>query len=323
MAFSTEDLSSIAAKIDRSLPLEELVSWVLEEFVRRGELPFAWKDVKWVCREVLGDGPALRDAERAFDRRVTKVDRGLYALRGGATPPRSASAAPQPARLLNIPASPRGQSKPSGVSWAPRVLSPDPGKESWYGEDAGLRRLAVAQSKCFGGWSDTDFACTSCPLARWCQEAALAKLDELARALDKEEEDRLSQAQPAQPAQVQPAQVQPAQVQPAQVAQVAQVAQNTATPSAAPPSPAQVQAQTQTWAQAQTPDSKDSDPLFGELGTEEVVRNLTAGGATASIVPMPFRGVCTGCEEEAPAGESMIYIRGKGMFHPECAKATL
>lgn len=315
MAFSTEDLSSIAAKIDRSLSVEELVSWVLEEFVRGGELPFAWKDVKWVCREVLGDGPALRDAERAFDRRVTKVDRGLYVLRGGATPPRSAPAAPQPARLLNI--SPRGQSKPSGVSWAPRVLSPDAGKESWYGEDAGLRRLAVAQSKCFGGWSDTDFACTSCPLARWCQEAALAKLDELARALDKEEEDRLSQIQPAQ---IQPARVQPAQVQPAQPAQVAQ---NTATPSAAPPSPAQVQAQTQTWVQAQTPDSNNSDPLFGELGTEEVVRNLTAGGATASIVPMPFRGVCTGCEQEAPAGESMVYIRGKGMFHPECAKATL
>ncbi len=261
---------------------EALVEDLLALYEREGFYPVSWRNFSKNLQEYVGIDKFHGAYGKAFDKfmRPVKNQRGIY-VRPGDSPLGQG----QPARPLNTPA--YRQSKPSGVSWAPQVLSPNPGKESWYGGDAGLRRLAVAQSKCFGGWSDSDFSCSSCPLARWCQEAALAKLDELARALDKEEEVRLSQAQPAQ--------VQPAQVQPAQ---------NMATPS-----PVQ--------AQVQPP----KDPLPGGLDPEEVVRNLSAGGA--SIVPMPFRGVCTGCEGEAPAGESMVYIRGKGMFHPECAKATL
>jgi hypothetical protein len=271
---------------------DSLVEEVLSAIVGLGEVPFAWKDVKAICREVLGDGEALRDAEKAFDRRVSKVDRGLYVLRGSA--PRLAS------RSATAPSAPRipspKVSKPEGISWNPKRVDQDPQRESWYSDDAGLRRIALQSTKCFESWSE-EATCGTCPLARWCQEASLAKLEELARSLDAESELLIAEEE--------------APELNLEEASFTQLEELEASLVEEPSSPTNGGA-------ADIPRVETPAP------PEEALLALQARGIEASRIPMPFGGVCSGCQAPVPADtDSMIHVRNKGIFHPACIQALL
>jgi hypothetical protein len=277
MSLTPSKLSQIASNIRENEP-ELLVLSIFDAFEASGYSPFAWKDVKAVAREVLGGDN--KEVERHFDRKTAKVDRGMYVRKGsnGAAPAAAPLRRENPARL----------SKSEGLSWAPAFLAPDSERESWYGEDAGLRRLALQETKCFASYSEGDRACGACPLARFCQEASLARLEELARQLDLEEEARLKEALRLQEQKQDIAQGNLFEAIPAQEVSPAQTPAQEVSP-------------------AQTPAQEVS------LG------DLLAKGLIGQEVLMPFRGVCSYCQGDVNPGVSVIHVKGRGMYHPACA----
>jgi len=273
MALSSSDLTTIAQSLQSQKDPAALVDAILADMIARGENPFRWTDVKSILKEVLKD-PNPRDAERHFDRITQRQGGGLYALRDSVT-----SATPAP------PRAPRA-SRSEGLSWAPAFLAPDQERESWYSEDAGLRRLALGQVKCFASFSESDRACGQCPLARFCQEASFSKMDELARLLDQQEEARI---------------VQETEALNAPPAPEVPVTPEAPAPSVTPVTPV-------------APSASSSGTI------QEVLADLQVKGMTASSPPMPFKGVCSGCSETVEAGSTVIHVKGRGMFHPDCAQ---
>lgn len=79
----------------------------------------------------------------------------------------------------------------AGVSWAPAAVEADEDNLGYYAGDAGLRRIAADQTRCFGFYSESAKACRDCPLASFCAEARVAKLGEIAARLDAETEASL------------------------------------------------------------------------------------------------------------------------------------
>jgi len=83
----------------------------------------------------------------------------------------------------------------AGVQYIPPTVT---AVDGGYGDDAGLRRLAVEGTRCFGSWSTRSDQCGACPLAALCQQAGMADFAEVAAALDAETERAVANA--AQPA---------------------------------------------------------------------------------------------------------------------------
>ena len=83
----------------------------------------------------------------------------------------------------------------AGVQYIPPTVT---AVDGGYGDDAGLRRLAVEGHRCFGSWSTRSAQCGACPLASMCQQAGMADFAEVAAALDaKTEADLAANAAPA------------------------------------------------------------------------------------------------------------------------------
>jgi hypothetical protein len=270
-SLTNSDLTTIANQFRLTADLGLLVEGVLKEFVARGADPFSWKDAKTVLKDILQD-PNPREAEKHFNRLTVKVGFGVYSLKDNPS--------------VVAPRAPRA-SRSEGLSWAPSFIAPDQERESWYGEDAGLRRLALGQVKCFASYSEQDRACGTCPLARFCQEASFAKMDELARLLDQQEEARIVQETEALNAPPVPV-----------------------TPEAPAPPVTPV-------APSVTPSASSSGTIQDVL---DVLADLQSRGMTASSPPMPFKGVCSGCSGSVEAGSTVIHVKGRGMFHPVCAQ---
>ncbi len=61
-------------------------------------------------------------------------------------------------------------------------------------------------------------------------------------------------------------------------------------------------------------------PAPSSSSVTEVLAALTAKGMTASSPPMPFKGVCSGCSGTVEAGNTVVHVKGRGMYHPDCAQ---
>jgi hypothetical protein len=79
-----------------------------------------------------------------------------------------------------------------GTSWVPNRVTP--ANEGYYGEDMGLRRIAIGESGCYGNWSPKADACGSCPMAGFCSVASMAGIADIAEALNRETEKAIAEA---------------------------------------------------------------------------------------------------------------------------------
>jgi hypothetical protein len=82
----------------------------------------------------------------------------------------------------------------AGLIWLPPSVDGNKESEGWYANDVGLRRQAAAATSCFGGYQSKASACEECPLARWCSEAAIGTMSDLAAQLDRKTEDGIVKA---------------------------------------------------------------------------------------------------------------------------------
>lgn len=80
----------------------------------------------------------------------------------------------------------------TGVVWTPTQTAED---NPIYAEDAGLKRIALMDTKCFGEFVNKG-KCKSCPLAGSCQVASFSKIASFAAALDAETEKGLLPPEP-------------------------------------------------------------------------------------------------------------------------------
>ena len=85
----------------------------------------------------------------------------------------------------------------AGVQYIPPTVT---AVDGGYGDDAGLRRMAVEATRCFGSWSTRSEQCGSCPLAALCQQAGMTDFAEVAAALDAETERAVANAAQPTPA---------------------------------------------------------------------------------------------------------------------------
>ena len=120
--------------------------------------------------------------------RVTQPRRGYYCLAGydHGPVPFTPTAAPVPFTPTAAPtvapvAVPADVVAVAGV----QVIPPAPQTiGGGYEADAGLRRMVVNQTRCFGAWSSRSDQCGKCPLAGLCQQAAISDFAEIAAVLD-------------------------------------------------------------------------------------------------------------------------------------------
>ena len=176
--------SALKALLDKSQTPQQSVDALIAGFEAQGLSPVSWRVMSKFLKSFFGD--LDRSYEKHFDSLMEPVGRGFYVRKGGG------------GVLERPPRAPRA-SRSEGLSWSPAFLAPDQERESWYSEDAGLRRLALSQTKCFSSYSEGEKSCGVCPLARFCQEASFAKMDELARLLDEQEEARILAESSSQP----------------------------------------------------------------------------------------------------------------------------
>lgn len=80
----------------------------------------------------------------------------------------------------------------TGVVWTPTQTAED---NPIYAEDAGLRRIALMDTRCFGEFVNKG-KCRTCPLAGSCQVASFSKIASFAAELDAETEKGLLPPEP-------------------------------------------------------------------------------------------------------------------------------
>ena len=80
----------------------------------------------------------------------------------------------------------------TGVVWTPTQTVED---HEIYAEDAGLRRIALMDTRCFGEYVAKG-KCRTCPLAGSCQVASFSKIAQFAAELDAETEKALLPPEP-------------------------------------------------------------------------------------------------------------------------------
>jgi len=261
--------SALKALLDKSQTPQQSVDALIAGFEAQGLSPVSWRVMSKFLKSFFGD--LDRSYEKHFDSLMEPVGRGFYVRKGGG------------GVLERPPRAPRA-SRSEGLSWSPAFLAPDQERESWYSEDAGLRRLALSQTKCFSSYSEGEKSCGVCPLARFCQEASFAKMDELARLLDEQEEARI-------------------------------LAESSSQPQASSTSQASSQPQASSTSQASSQPQAESSNK-----EEEVIAALAAKGINAKVLIMPFAGVCSACNGQIAAGEKALSGWLRGLFHVGCAK---
>ena len=128
--------------------------------------------------------------------------RGYYALSGAVDAPVAAPAPVEAPMPVQTPAEPvkapvaapvtLNVVTKDGVSFTPQTGAVN--SAAYEAADAGLRRMAAEQTRCFGAWSSRSDQCNGCPLAGLCQQAGMADFAEVAAALDAKTEADLAAA---------------------------------------------------------------------------------------------------------------------------------
>ena len=168
----------------------------------------------------------------------------------------------------------------AGLAWMPTPVKVDDAIVGYYKGDVGLRRLAIAGSKCFGAHSLTSKSCTACPLATWCARTAVASMAGIARLLDEETERSLLTA--------------------AETAREATKAESTTKSKPKSKAKAEEKGKAKPKSKAK-PDAKDLPSDY-------------------AMVELPFDGQCSGCNSTIPTSEKAYHVVGIGMFHESCAR---
>ena len=161
------------------------------------------------------------------------------------------------------------------------VPAPPSSTPSTYEHDAGLARIAIAQTRCYGWFSERSASCKGCPLVALCQQAKMVNVAETAALLDREIENQIRQQQEQEEAQAASA---------VSLSPYASdlVVEDTSSDTGAP------------------------DPV--ETAAEPTIPT----GAT-SMDSLPFEVYCSGCSSTIAAGSPAVHLPGKGAFHPSCA----
>ena len=133
---------------------------------------------------------------------ITCPRRGYYALSGPVDAPVAAPAPVDAQEDIKTPSEPvkapvaapvtLNVVTKDGVSFTPQIGAMN--SAAYEAADAGLRRMAAEQTRCFGAWSSRSEQCNGCPLAGLCQQAGMADFAEVAAALDAKTEADLAAA---------------------------------------------------------------------------------------------------------------------------------
>lgn len=135
--------------------------------------------------------------------RIRCPRRGYYALIGGVEAPEAAPAPVEAPMPTEAPVEPSQAPVAApvtlnvvtkdGVAFTPQGGAVN--SAAYEAADAGLRRMAAEQTRCFGAWSSRSEQCNGCPLAGLCQQAGMADFAEVAAALDAKIEAEIAEAE--------------------------------------------------------------------------------------------------------------------------------
>ena len=163
-----------------------------------------------------------------------------------------------------------------GVSWLPPT--PKVPNAALYVEDAGLRRLAVSQTSCFGNYSDRAPTCDGCPLAGFCATASMTSFADITAALDHKTEQAISRARRSSVTE---------------------------------------EAEAMAYSTGATVDSVADDLLSkADAVTQEPAEDPLPEGA--SLIQPPWEATCSACNKIVPALSTAVHLPGKGLVHKTC-----
>jgi hypothetical protein len=278
-----------ASKAGSYTQMEESAKRVLSIFAQEGHDPYTRRDVIAVIQAMGGPSDPIYDilpetGEESW-RTLNPVvkgnprapGRGYYTQgdRVGKRAPVTAETAVRDDGLQVV--------RKTGIVWTPPNIEADTESEGYYEADPGLRQMAVAESQCFGTYNANDSGCEECPLARWCSDASMATMADLAARLDRETEDAIVKA--------------------AEAMLRGQKPEETA------------QTKTQTKAAESAPEETPS-----ETGSAAEFKGWPTG---YNEVELPFQGICSECDGTIAKGETAVHKPGTGMLHQDCAKKGL
>lgn len=293
LQISETKAAAVASKLGEKRPrLVEDIVRILSALAEIGLDPFTRRDVTAVLTAMGWDcAPehAWKDIGSAIESRCDKTgERGYYTQGAKA---HAFISLPEPEASPSADGATETPSvsvvKRAGLAWVPELILTPPDVEGFYSNDVGLRRMAVADSSCYGiAYSAKASACQACPLARFCSKASMAAMTDIAALLDAETEATIVAAhkKAAAPATVIPDTVIPEPV-PAPIA----------------------------------PPFTVEDHNQNVEGDIKSALNARFGATGWSEIALPFEGVCGHCDKTLPKDFMATHIPGKGVLHPVCA----
>lgn len=150
-----------------------------------------------------------------------------------------------------------------------------------YNADPYIRGLAVAQTKCFGRFSDRSDVCDACPLSGACKAETVTLMSRVAARLRQRDADAKRKAEEA--------------------------ARRAAMPT--PPTP--------TPTPAKSDDDLDIDDILAAIEDEDATKP-TAQVPQHKKLAVPADSKCHACHGKIPQGDDGYWVAGEGVYHPDC-----
>jgi hypothetical protein len=180
----------------------------------------------------------------------------------------------EPEPVVQPPATNEGG---GGVSWAAMGT-----QVNTYNADPYIRGLAIAQTACFGEYSDTSKICEDCPLSGACKSQVLSKVSDIAARLTRRDADAVAAAQRASQMPLQPEPLEE-EDDDEDVDDIVSMIE----------------------------DDDDAED------TVDVPENAELGNGFRAI-RVPGDAVCRACQKDLVIGSLVAWKRGAGMYHLNC-----